>query len=192
MGAGSTLYSSTSLIRRLYREYKLQIGFAFLLVVFENIAYIAEPFVFGKAIDGLREAHRVEEEVDSSISTLQLKQVADSVRQHVLDSLRIIDTIRQRDSASGAVSEAKPTTAFQYASYRTNRSYWTYSSSSLLADKKERGDTADIIQFPPEGSPERATIDSMKRLLARRDSIRSRRRHSLLKMPRDSARDSIP
>src|SRR5438132_8438450 len=91
------------MIRRLYQEYRLQIIFAFLLVAFENVAYIAEPYVFGRAIDGLREAHRVEEEVDSSISNITLRQVADSVRQHVLDSIRILDSVKRRDT-TGAFS----------------------------------------------------------------------------------------
>ncbi|MDP4200138.1 MAG: ABC transporter six-transmembrane domain-containing protein [Bacteroidota bacterium] len=176
------------MIRRLYKEYRLQIGFAFLLVVFENVAYIAEPYVFGKAIDGLREAHRVEEEVDSSMTGLQLRQVADSVRQHVLDSLRILDSIRQRDSA--AISGLQEHALFHYAAYRTDPADLAYASYRFIAHKKARADTVEV-QLPPVGTPERATIDSMKRVLAKRDSIRSRRRHSLLKMPREAARDSL-
>ncbi len=65
------------MIRRLYEQYRLQIIFAFLLVIFENFAEIAEPYVFGKAIDGLREANRIEEEVDSSMTNIQLRQFAD-------------------------------------------------------------------------------------------------------------------
>src|SRR2546423_1197614 len=83
------------MIRRLYREYRLQIIFAFFLVILENFAYVAEPFVFGKAIDGLREAHRVEEEVDSSLSGIQARQIADSVRSHILDSLRLVDSLKR-------------------------------------------------------------------------------------------------
>src|SRR5256885_1060775 len=83
------------MIRRLYREYRLQIVTAFLLVILENFAYVAEPYVFGKAIDGLREAHRVEEEVDSSLSTFQARQIADSVRSHIMDSLRMVDSLKR-------------------------------------------------------------------------------------------------
>src|ERR1039457_3438493 len=88
------------MIRRLYKEYRLQIVFAFLLVIFENLAYVAEPYVFGKAIDGLREAHQVEEEVDSSLTTIQMHQIADSVRAHVLDSMKIVDSLKALDSVT--------------------------------------------------------------------------------------------
>src|ERR1051325_3434906 len=114
-----------------------------MLVIFENIAYIAEPYVFGKAIDGLREAHRVEEEVDSSISTMQFKQVADSVRLHVLDSVRIIDSIY-------AVAE-----------------------EAMV----EEEDTVPLA------------MDSVKKALAKHDSIRSRKRKSILKLSRQAIRD---
>ena len=48
------------------------------------------------------------------------------------------------------------------------------------------------IQLPPEGTPERDRIDSIRRRLARFDSIRSRQRRSKHpQMTREAARDSI-
>jgi ABC-type multidrug transport system fused ATPase/permease subunit len=173
-------------IKRLYREYRLQIGFAFLLVIFENVAYIAEPFVFGKAIDGLREAHRVEEEVDSSLSTMQMRQIADSVRLHVLDSLRILDSIKK----SGAEESMSDAPASDDISLATHNSIFHF--ASLIRNKHQRSsDSLDNAVLPPVGTPERAAIDSVKKTLAKRDSIGSRRRRSLLKHPREAARDSI-
>src|SRR4029077_17148021 len=92
------------MIRRLYQQYPLQIIFAFAIIVFENFAEIAEPYVFGKAIDGLRETNRIEEEVDSSMTNIQLRQFADSVRGHLLDSLKIVDSLHSVDSARDANS----------------------------------------------------------------------------------------
>src|ERR1035441_52267 len=113
------------MIRRLYKEYRLQIVFAFLLVIFENLAYVAEPYVFGKAIDGLREAHQVEEEVDSSLTTIQMHQIADSVRSHILDSIKIDDSLRLLDSltSSNAGQNLEDENGGQgtYGTNRTNR-----------------------------------------------------------------------
>lgn len=178
------------MIKRLYREYRLQIGFAFLLVVFENIAYIAEPYVFGKAIDGLREAHRVEEEVDSSISTMQLRQVADSVRQHVLDSMRMLDSIK-KSGAEETLNEVVPSESSPIdISVAPARSIFRY-ASLITGRKRSRLIDVDTTVLPPVGTPERAAIDSVKKTLAKRDSIRSHRRKSLLKLPREAARDSL-
>src|SRR5579863_9994339 len=100
------------MIRRLYKEYRIQIITAFALVILENFAYMAEPYVFGKAIDGLREAHRIEEEVDSSITNIQQKQIADSVRSHILDSIKIVDSLRVRDSGAGARADSMQSSLF--------------------------------------------------------------------------------
>ncbi len=187
------------MIRRLYKEYRLQIAFAFLLVVFENFAYIAEPYVFGKAIDGLREAHRVEEEVDSSISTLTLRQVADSVRAHVLDSLRIDDSLRHRadslsleDLNSSNLSSPPPSDKVWQASVPTPPRPTSYIVlASFVSHKKAAAREEDTVTLPAQGTPERAALDSLKKALAKHDSIRSRHRKSILKMPREAARDSI-
>lgn len=167
------------MIRRLYKEYRLQIAFAFLLVILENFAYVAEPYVFGRAIDGLREAHKIEEEVDSSLTTIQMRQIADSVRAHILDSLSTIDTMRTQDSL-------RKLEDFE---------------SDLLPPSRPRQPLVHLVSFyGREDIPvvestavDRAIIDSVRRHLAIRDSIRSRemRHKSLLEMKGDSARDSL-
>ncbi|MDP4229233.1 MAG: ABC transporter six-transmembrane domain-containing protein [Bacteroidota bacterium] len=60
---------------------------AFALVIIENVTFIAEPYVFGQAIDDLREANRIEGEVDSSVTNAIIQQAIDSVRDYILDSL---------------------------------------------------------------------------------------------------------
>jgi len=179
------------MIRRLYREYKLQIIFAFLLVILENFAYVAEPYVFGKAIDGLREAHRLEEEVDSSLSTIQARQIADSVRTHILDSLRIVDSMRNIEEyplPSNMPSEETPL-PIQPSSYR-----WSPQRNApefyFAVYHAKRAQQHDTIALPPEGTEERAAIDSVRKALAKHDSMRSRHRRADNKT-REAARDSI-
>ncbi len=60
---------------------------AFALVIVENVTFIAEPYIFGIAIDDLREANRIENEVDSSETNTIIQQSIDSVRDFLLDSL---------------------------------------------------------------------------------------------------------
>lgn len=60
---------------------------AFALVIVENVTFIAEPYIFGQAIDDLREANRIEGEVDSSMTNTIIQQAIDSVRDYILDSL---------------------------------------------------------------------------------------------------------
>jgi ABC-type multidrug transport system fused ATPase/permease subunit len=167
------------MIRRLYRQHKLQIAFAFLLVILENFAYVAEPYVFGKAIDGLREAHRIEEEVDSSITTIQMRQIADSVRAHILDSLHTVDTIRTQDSLRKLGEEE---TSLESTEQPPGRSLIHL---ALL--------TQDLPVVQESTAVNPAMMDSVRRRLAIRDSIRSRQMHhrSLLGMKGDSARDSL-
>lgn len=202
------------MIRRLYKEYRIQIIMAFALVILENFAYMAEPYVFGKAIDGLREAHRIEEEVDSSLTNIQLRQVADSVRAHVFDSLKIVDSLRRMDSVEGAKADSMQSTLLsprggrdglggpsggeQFEELPVHPSSFIIHHSSLIHlasfefSGKNRVAVQDsvIIPLPVEGTPERAHIDSVRKALARRDSIRSRRHHALLKS-REATRDSI-
>src|SRR5581483_3818215 len=175
------------MIRRLYRQYRLQIIFAFSLVVFENFAEIAEPYVFGKAIDGLREAHRVEEEVDSSLSMIQARQIADSVRAHVVDSLRIVDSLKRGDSLKSYLQPDRSMPQDLRAAYRApfvTLAFFSHKSRNIALDSER-------VPLPPEGSPERSRIDSIRHALARRDSIRSRRRHMMHQLSREAARDSI-
>ena len=203
--SGCSFYKPTNMIRRLYKQYRLQIAFAFILVVLENLAYVAEPYVFGKAIDGLREAHRVEEEVDSSITTITLRQVADSVRAHVLDSMRIVDSLRdRRDSLESSLSLPDTTSLKESSGYETNFSststgispnFYIYLASYRGHNAKAKISQPDSVEttLPPEGTPERAALDSVKKALAKRDSIRSRQAHkkSILRMTREAARDSL-
>ena len=60
---------------------------AFALVIIENVTFIAEPYIFGIAIDDLRETNRIENEVDSSVTNTIIQQTIDSVRDYLLDSL---------------------------------------------------------------------------------------------------------
>jgi ABC-type multidrug transport system fused ATPase/permease subunit len=175
------------MIRRLYRQYRLQIAFAFLLVILENVAYVAEPYVFGRAIDGLREAHRIEEEVDSSITTIQMRQIADSVRAHILDSLHTIDTIKTEDSLRKLDEE---TEAWPPSDDKINQSTHGPERSILhLTSFYSRED----VPVQESTGVSHAMIDSVRRHLAIRDSLRSRqmRHRSLLGMKGDSARDSL-
>jgi len=75
------------MIRLLFRKYRFQIFMAFALVIIENMTFIAEPYVFGVAIDDLREANRIENEVDSSVTNTIIQQTIDSVKEFLLDSL---------------------------------------------------------------------------------------------------------
>jgi ABC-type multidrug transport system fused ATPase/permease subunit len=75
------------MIRLLFRKYRFQIFMAFALVIIENVTFIAEPYVFGVAIDDLREANRIENEVDSSVTNTIIQQTIDSVKEFLLDSL---------------------------------------------------------------------------------------------------------
>lgn len=60
---------------------------AFALVIVENTTFIAEPYIFGQAIDDLRDANRIENEVDSSVTNVIVQEAIDSVRDFLLDSL---------------------------------------------------------------------------------------------------------
>ena len=195
------------MIRRLYRQYRLQIIFAFALVAFENFAEIAEPYVFGKAIDGLREVNRVEEEVDSSMTNIHLQQVADSVRARVLDSLRINDSLKTLDSiqatdslesssqdpdtiiparaqmdADGVRNDIGPPTGIPI-----------HLASFIIGKKRSSSSVYDSNQvaLPPEGTPTRARIDSVRRALHHRDSLRSIRLRHKRELTRAAERDSI-
>lgn len=87
------------MIRELYRKYRKQIFLAFLLVIIENVTFIAEPYIFGKAIDDLREANLIEEEVDSTLANTVVRHAIDSVREHLIDSLLERDTLERLDTA---------------------------------------------------------------------------------------------
>jgi ABC-type multidrug transport system fused ATPase/permease subunit len=100
------------MIKELFRVYKRQIFFAFALVIIENVTFIAEPYIFGQAIDNLREAKVIEEEVDSTIANSVIRQAIDSVREHLIDSLaHEQDSLEEIDSSeSSLLWEEQPTT----------------------------------------------------------------------------------
>jgi ABC-type multidrug transport system fused ATPase/permease subunit len=185
------------MIRRLYKEYRIQIILAFSLVILENFAYIAEPYVFGKAIDGLREAHRVEEEVDSSLSTIQRREIADSIRARVVDSMKMIDSLHRVDSMTSSLYEdgqifREQKLHDENVVLPAPRSY--VHLAAFFAGQKKRSELLDseVVPLPAEGTPERGRIDSIRRRLARQDSIRSRnRRNKHAPMTREAARDSL-
>ncbi len=184
------------MIRRLYKEYRLQIGLAFALVIFEHAAYIAEPYVFGKAIDGLREARRIEDEVDSSITTLTMHQIADSVRAHIFDSLRTVDSLEHPDAIGLDSEKAAPIQNQRGAnqphisprSIRFDFPPGDPRSLIHLTAFQDEGDSAYDQGPPPKVIPEK-----MRKALAKRDSIRSRlaKKKSLLGLKSDAARDSL-
>jgi ABC-type multidrug transport system fused ATPase/permease subunit len=191
------------MIRRLYKEYRIQIIIAFTLVILENFAYVAEPYVFGKAIDGLREAHSIEEEVDSSLSTIQRREIADSIRARVVDSMKMVDSLQRIDSLQsslesipqGRMGQMGPTEPEQSlpSSFIPNPSSFLHLASFFVGDKNKSAVLdSEIVPMPAEGTPERARIDSIRRKLARHDSIRSHlRRSKHPQMTREAARDSI-
>ncbi len=193
------------MIRRLYKEYRIQIIIAFTLVILENFAYVAEPYVFGKAIDGLREAHSIEEEVDSSLSTTQRREIADSIRARVVDSMKMIDSLQRIDSLQsslesipqgrmGQVEPAEPEQSSLHPSYFIPHPSSFLHLASFFTGRRNASIVPDsnLVPLPAEGTPERARIDSMRHALARFDSIRSRQRHKKHpQMTRQAARDSI-
>jgi ABC-type multidrug transport system fused ATPase/permease subunit len=178
------------MIKLLYKKYRWPIVMAFVLVIGENVAYIAEPYIFGKAIDGLREARQIEDEVDSSITSITLHQVADSVRAHVLDSLRTLDSLQRLDSLE---SDAGLSTPRHFQPQRP--------LSRPLADRAGPVKfIAAIYQIPELPAPDttadlpmHADPDSVRRLVAKRDSLRGHamRRHALTTRSREAARDSL-
>jgi ABC-type multidrug transport system fused ATPase/permease subunit len=196
------------MIRRLYKEYRLQIIIAFALVILENFAYVAEPYVFGKAIDGLREAHQVEEEVDTTLSTFQRRELADSIRARVVDSMKMIDSLQRFDSLQsslesipkGQMGSIEPERSFLHPSRITDDAPFIPHPSPLVHlavfftghNHKSAAYDTNLTQLPPEGTPERARIDSIRHALRLFDSIRSRQRHKKHpQMTRQAARDSI-
>jgi ABC-type multidrug transport system fused ATPase/permease subunit len=190
------------MIRGLYKKYRRQIAFAFILVVLENIAYIAEPYVFGKAIDGLREARQIEEEVDSSVTDISIRQVADSVRAHVLDSIRTVDSLQRLDSLESEVIPPPNLHPFSDRAIanlqRTRAGSNAYYTFHLRGQPLVRYAVYQIPDLPApdstdEAVPLHADPDSVRRLVARRDSLRGRqiRKHSLVSRNKEAARDSI-
>ncbi len=97
------------MIRLLFQRYRLQIILAFALVIVENVTFIAEPYIFGQAIDELRDANRIENEVDSSVTNSILQQTIDSVRDHLLDSLGLRDSILESkgDDETSTINEQR-------------------------------------------------------------------------------------
>ncbi len=185
------------MIRRLYKEYRFQIILAFSLVVLENFAYVAEPYVFGKAIDGLREANRVEEEVDTTLSSFQRRELADSIRARVVDSMKMVDSLQRLDSLSSSLYPSEPAIndASMEADHAEADARASYVHLALyVVGHRNRSAAFDTgtVSLPQEGTPERARIDSIRHALRLFDSIRSRQRHKKHpQMTRQAARDSI-
>jgi ABC-type multidrug transport system fused ATPase/permease subunit len=93
-------------IKLLFRKYRTQIIIAFALVIVENVTFIAEPYIFGQAIDDLREANRIENEVDSTVTNSIMQQTIDSLRDYLLDSLERRDSVIElKRSNDDGVSE---------------------------------------------------------------------------------------
>jgi ABC-type multidrug transport system fused ATPase/permease subunit len=193
-----------SIIQILYHRYRWPIILALSLVVLENVAYIAEPYVFGQAIDGLQEARLIEEEVDSSISSVTLRQYGDSVRAHVLDSLHTLDSLKRLDSlesdASPSDTPVSPAATFATIPKRveTHRSTGLFHSAlfrTALFIPASPSQDIPVTDTLDEGEPPppHSTPENLRRLLAKRDSLRSsaRRKRSLIASNSEAARDSI-
>lgn len=118
------------MIRLLFRKYRTQIILAFSLVIIENVTFIAEPYIFGQAIDDLREANRIENEVDSTVTNSIMQQTIDSLRDYLIDSLERRDsTIEARSTTETSELYAPPPIAipalytFQTPRPRRSRSH---------------------------------------------------------------------
>lgn len=94
------------MIRLLFKKYRWAIILAFALVIVENVTFIAEPYVFGVAIDDLHEANRIENEVDSSVTNSILEQSIDSLRDAIIDSLSRRDSVNDIDSSQSQLLDS--------------------------------------------------------------------------------------
>jgi len=174
------------MIRRLYRKYRFQILFALILVILENAAYIAEPYVFGQAIDGLREASRIEEEVDSSLTNIQMRQIADSVRAHLLDSLKVADSLRKIDTlTTPELNEESSIPPQEEVKQENNRSIFF---TTLWQRQSVIKDTI----APDDDGLSPAALDSLRKIVATHDSARSHAaKKKLATAKREGVRDSL-
>ncbi len=147
--------------------------------------------------------NRVEEEVDSSMTNIQLRQVADSVRAHLLDSLRINDSLKTIDSARAVDSDesfnaiepshlADPGVApFFLAKAQVFPAVFIVGRKQSASQRAASQFDSALVSLPPEGTPERARIDSVRHALRRRDSIRSYRIRRKRELSKAAERDSI-
>ncbi len=165
---------------------------AFALVIVENVTFIAEPYIFGQAIDDLRETNRIENEVDSSVTNTIIQQAIDSVRDYILDSLSL--TLPEDSSQSFRSNPDKNlsaqavfiptlfTSTHQHQISPTfRRKHPRRDSLKLKLDKSietiKRSDTnmearADLVNHPPVAHLQQR----VRRILNKRDSI-----HKLVK-----------
>ncbi len=182
------------MIRILFRKYRFQIAMAFALVIVENVTFIAEPYIFGIAIDDLREANRIENEVDSSVTNTIIQQSIDSVRDFLLDSLsqylpEDVDSsqsflFHQHQEQPATWSEEPVIIPAMYMVSRqqqsrpiTHRKHPRRDSLKQKLDKSieniKRSDTSatareELIENPPP----RPLVNRIKKLLNKKDSIR--------------------
>lgn len=165
---------------------------AFALVIVENVTFIAEPYIFGQAIDDLRETNRIENEVDSSVTNTIIQQAIDSVRDYILDSLSLTlpedssQSFRSNPdknlSAQAVFIPALFTSTHQHQISPTfRRKHPRRDSLKLKLDKSietiKRSDTnmearADLVNHPPVAHLQQR----VRRILNKRDSI-----HKLVK-----------
>ncbi len=165
---------------------------AFALVIVENVTFIAEPYIFGQAIDDLRETNRIENEVDSSVTNTIIQQAIDSVRDYILDSLSLTlpedssQSFRSNPdknlSAQAVFIPALFTSTHQHQISPTfRRKRPRRDSLKLKLDKSietiKRSDTnmearADLVNHPPVAHLQQR----VRRILNKRDSI-----HKLVK-----------
>ncbi|MEP7233836.1 MAG: ABC transporter six-transmembrane domain-containing protein [Ignavibacteriota bacterium] len=205
------------MIRLLFRKYRFQIAMAFALVIVENVTFIAEPYIFGIAIDDLREANRIENEVDSSETNTIIQQSIDSVRDFLLDSLSQY-LPEETDSSLSSLSAAHSLihrseygnnsifhpavfrlpsdNSLQPRPYRKKR--LRRDSLKLKLDKSieeiKRSDTdaaarAELQRNPPPGGLQR----KVRKVLGKKDSIRQlvRAGNASSLHPKSPSRDSL-
>ncbi len=145
------------MIKALFKAYKLQIFIAFALVIVENVTFIAEPYIFGQAIDDLREANVIEEEVDSTIANTMVRQAIDSVREHLLDSLMQRDSLREE--------EIDTTISSLYLPQGESQSEIRVIPALYMQNEQETLE-------PPVLTPLELSLERFLRRKAKRDSIR--------------------
>jgi ABC-type multidrug transport system fused ATPase/permease subunit len=139
------------MIRLLFRKYRFQIFMAFALVIVENVTFIAEPYIFGQAIDDLREANRIENEVDSSVTNTIIQQTIDSVRDFLLDSL---SQYLPEDSTQSFLFEPSERVTFIPVLYR-------HEQVTQNASRKKKHPRRDSL---------RIELDSLTKLIQRADT----------------------
>lgn len=161
------------MIKALFKAYKVQIFFAFALVIVENVTFIAEPYIFGQAIDDLREANVIEQEVDSTIANTLVRQAIDSVREHLLDSLM------QRDSLRDAGMDSLESSLLPGKSENSGSDFQSERNHGLKVRATEGFFIATALYEPQGNSFDETIVKTPKQLAREREAQRRAKRDSI-------------